>query len=228
MAGKTKAAALQAVEDYIKTEAFLTAIDEVVEKAIDKHITRFIDRLDTLEKANTGLTERMDGIDGKSLELETSLTARKTEIKSLNGLIEAQATSINNLKLAMNEAEQYSRRNCLKIYGVKESDSENTDEIICRLATERLGVLMVTTDLDRSHRIAPRSNNALAGNSRELAYRRRRGSDIHQPVAPEGCPEKRQGQGGVVLRWGIVILLPATNGKTTKRTIHSKEDIEKL
>ena len=91
----------------------------------------------------------MDGIDPKSLELETSLTARKAEIKSLNDHIEAQATSINNLKLAMNEAEQYSRRNCLKFNGVKESDSENTDEIICRLATERLGVPMVMTDLDR-------------------------------------------------------------------------------
>ena len=113
----------------------------------------------------------MDGIDGKSLELDTSLTARKAEINSLNDLIEVQASSINNLKLAMNEAEQYSRRNCLKIYGVKESVSENTDEIICRLATGRCGVPMVTTDLDRSHRVAPRSNNASdsraeGGNSR--------------------------------------------------------------
>ena len=32
-------------------------------------------------------------------------------------------------------------------------------------------------------------------------HRRRRGSDIHQPGAPVGCQEKRQGQGGVVLRW---------------------------
>ena len=159
MAGKTKAAALQAVEDYIKTEAFIEAIGDVVEKAIDKHIKKFIERLDDLEKANTDLTERIDRFDGKSLELETSLAARKAEIKRLNDLVEVQATSIDNLKLAMNEAEQYSRRNCLKFYGVKESDSENTDEIICRLANERLGVSITRTDLDRSHRVASRRNS---------------------------------------------------------------------
>ena len=78
----------------------------------------------------------------------------KKEIKSLNSLIVKQSNPIKNLQVSMNEADQYSRRNCLKFNGVKESPGEDTDDVILRIANERLGVPLAKTDIDRSHRIA--------------------------------------------------------------------------
>ena len=265
MSGKTKAtaeaAALQAVEDYLKTEAFVNAIQTAVERAIDKHLTTLIHRVDQLEEANTGIKERLDDNDGKILELETSLAARKTEIKRLNDLVDAQATSINNLELTMNEADQYSRRNCLKFYGVKESDSENTDELICQLATNRLGIPLIIADLDRTHRVASRKNGttdsqAQGANSKSrkpraiiakfFSYRLRsavirarrklKGTGIgvdealtstnHELLWAAKKHEK------VKEAWSsdgrIIALLPATGGKSIKRTIRSKTDLENI
>ena len=200
------------------------------------------------------IKERLDDNDGKILELETSLAARKTEIKRLNDLVDAQATSINNLELTMNEADQYSRRNCLKFYGVKESDSENT-------ATNRLGIPLTIADLDRTHRVASRKNGttdsqAQGANSKSrkpraiiakfFSYRLRsavirarrklKGTGIgvdealtstnHELLWAAKKHEK------VKEAWSsdgrIIALLPATGGKSIKRTIRSKTDLENI
>ena len=55
------------------------------------------------------------------------------------------------------EQEAYSRRNCLRIHGIAESANENTNELIVKLAREKLKIDMVVGDIDRSHRIYPRN-----------------------------------------------------------------------
>ena len=49
------------------------------------------------------------------------------------------------------DLEQYSRRNCLVLHGVNESNEENTNEIIIKTFSEELGVEIKEDDLDRSH-----------------------------------------------------------------------------
>ncbi|XP_071813706.1 uncharacterized protein [Apostichopus japonicus] len=54
---------------------------------------------------------------------------------------------------ALNEMEQYSRRNCLRFMGVAETKDEDTNAVIKPLAATKLGVTIRDEDLDRSHRI---------------------------------------------------------------------------
>ena len=76
--------------------------------------------------------------------------------------------TISNLLNKIDEIEQYSRRNCLLMNGIKEADppkenvsqetsevstQENTDIAILLLFNEKLGVDVHIKDIDRRHRI---------------------------------------------------------------------------
>lgn len=52
--------------------------------------------------------------------------------------------------------EQYSRRNCLRIHGMKETPNESTDDLALNLALGSLKIYLSLEHIDRSHRITPR------------------------------------------------------------------------
>ena len=62
---------------------------------------------------------------------------------------------IESLEAALEKQEQYSRRQCLRVYGIPESPQENTDQAILDLAA-KMGVNLDSRDIDRSHRITPK------------------------------------------------------------------------
>jgi hypothetical protein len=57
-------------------------------------------------------------------------------------------------------AEQYSRRNCVRVTGIPETNEEITDNIIMDMASE-LGANLTIDEIDRSHRLGPRSQSSL-------------------------------------------------------------------
>ena len=70
------------------------------------------------------------------------LAQENTELKS----------RVTKLEQAVDEAEQYSRRNCIRISKIPERPDEDTDELVMSLA-QSLNVRMSPSDIDRSHRI---------------------------------------------------------------------------
>ena len=66
----------------------------------------------------------------------------KDEIKKLE----------NTCKSNIDDLEQYSRRSCVRISGIKEEEGENTDELVLNLA-RRVSADIRPEDLDRSHRV---------------------------------------------------------------------------
>ena len=264
---KAEAAALQTIQDYLKSEAFFTAIDNAVEKAVDKQLGKIIERLTKVEEENRIITERLDNNDGRLLGLETRLDSKENEIKCLNDLLSQQKTTAENLKVSLNEAEQYSRRNCLKFYGVKEVNgaTEKTDDTICKIVNDRLGVALSPNDIDRSHRIAASKRDgdeAEAGQGatrsatkttrpraiivKLTTYRKRReiiksrrklkgtGIAIDEALTKTNQELLRAAKQHekVIEAWPsdgrIVVLLPATSGKTIKKVIHSKDELKIL
>ena len=56
------------------------------------------------------------------------------------------------LERKVDQAEQYSRRNCLRISGVKEHPFESTDDIVLKMAADIESEVQLS-DIDRSHRV---------------------------------------------------------------------------
>ena len=53
----------------------------------------------------------------------------------------------------MDRQEQYSRRNCILINGLKEEKNKSTDNRVLKLFREELNEDILLVDLDRTHRI---------------------------------------------------------------------------
>ena len=60
------------------------------------------------------------------------------------------------LQHQLNAQEQYSRRNYVRLFGVPEHEKENTNELVCDIARNHLGVNIKEDDIDRSHRVRRR------------------------------------------------------------------------
>ena len=53
----------------------------------------------------------------------------------------------------MERQEQYSRRNCILIQGLKEEMDQSTDDRVLKLFSEELNEDILLADLDRTHKI---------------------------------------------------------------------------
>ena len=61
--------------------------------------------------------------------------------------------SVKIFENQLDRQEQYSRRNCILIHGIIETQDENTDDISLRTINEHLQLELTEKDLDLTHRI---------------------------------------------------------------------------
>ena len=124
------------------------------------------------------------------------------------------------LEAKVDAAEQYSRRNCLRIAGVPENQSENTDVYVIDL-TRAIDAEVTLGDIERSHRVGKRRDS---GRPRDIivkfsSYRTRR------KVYGARTKTKDNGYRGVYInedltKLRIMLLMKAWNMVKTKH-IHS-------
>ena len=87
----------------------------------------------------------VNGLQDQVKELETS----NNKLAEENDLLRARVAT---LERKVDQGEQYSRRNCLRISGVKEAPLENTDNIVMQLAAA-IDADVDLPQIDRSHRL---------------------------------------------------------------------------
>ena len=86
-------------------------------------------------------------------ELEASLNVQKAVTNALSENKDKLEKWVALLESDLEEAQQYSRRTNVLIYGVKEEPDEDTDKISQDLFTEQMRVPIVDRDIARSHRL---------------------------------------------------------------------------
>ena len=68
----------------------------------------------------------------------------------------------------VDEMEQYSRRNCLVFLGTDESCDETTDDLIVETCNTNLSVDLAVEDIERSHRLGPKTLQDVAADGNSL------------------------------------------------------------
>ena len=76
---------------------------------------------------------------------------QKTKLKIKK--ISEMAQRVGKLESLVDRQEQYSRRNCLLVHGIEETNDENTDDLVLKSIYEKLDVYITENEIDRSHRI---------------------------------------------------------------------------
>lgn len=124
--------------------------------------------------------------------IDHDIQSKMSLIKKLEKQLQDLQHNMSKATLEIEELEAYSRRNCLRIQGLPESPTEKTDDVALKLIQERLGIDLLPSDIDRSHRLFPRHHESSHGpkpllvkfaryNVRDKVYRARtklRGSNI--------------------------------------------------
>ena len=67
---------------------------------------------------------------------------------------------VEDLEKKMQWQEQYSRRNCILIHGLKKEMNESTDDRVLKLFREELNEDVLLADLDRTHRIRKKRDSS--------------------------------------------------------------------
>ena len=126
------------MKDLLKSDAFIVLVKDSVDKKIAE------------------MQEVIDEQKALIHDLQVDDDKKKGDLKKLNETIKKQDDRLNNIDLKLNAEEQYSRRNCLRLFGYPEKHSENTDKIVMELANNALKVDLSLEDIEKSHRVGPK------------------------------------------------------------------------
>ena len=105
------------------------------------------------------VTESLDALSKKTDELETEIKIRIKKIQLLENRVEILEEEKESQGKEIDDLEQYSRRNCLLLHGVVETNAQCTDDIIIKTCAEDLGIDVKQEHLDRSHRLGKVKRN---------------------------------------------------------------------
>lgn len=110
-------------------------------------------------------------------ELKAALDRNSALIEKLETALKEKDEKISVLEAKLEEKhdclEQYQRRQCLRIFGVPESEGEDTDAIAVDVAAQ-IGVELEVHDIDRSHRVGRRGERPRPVIVKFVSYRKRR------------------------------------------------------
>lgn len=118
------------ISDMLK-ETFRGEIENLVQSVVNGVLKGLNDKIDNLEKNMTELHKQNVNLVNENV----ALTQR-----------------VVSLEKAVDQAEQYSRRNNLRISGYAEDSNENTDDIVMKIASD-IGCDLRLSEIDRSHRV---------------------------------------------------------------------------
>ena len=102
------------------------------------------------EKQLDSLVEALKLLSAKFEELEKNREKKDKKISDLEKKVESLESKLGD---CVDELEQYSRRNCLLIYGPRELEGENTNDVIMKTVKEEMDIDIREEDLDRTHRV---------------------------------------------------------------------------
>ena len=99
-------------------------------------------------------------------QVESATQTLKTELKSVQDRCTNLEKEVSALKVKNDDIEQYSRRMCLRIAGIKERENENVTQRVLDFA-DNLNVNINGDDIDRAHRVGRRTGSGGATNGDE-------------------------------------------------------------
>ena len=121
-------------------------------KSIENQVKELFTFHKEAKESQIKVTESLEFMSAKFDDLEKEIKKKNEKINQLEKTIENLAEKQKSLPSEIDNLEQYSRQNCLVLYGVNESNDKNTNEIIIKTFSEELGVEIKENDLERSHR----------------------------------------------------------------------------
>ena len=102
------------------------------------------------EKQLDSLPDALELLSAKFDELEKDHEKKNKKISEVEKKVNSLESKLGD---SVDELEQYSRRNCLLLHGVRELEGENKNDIIMKTMKEEIDIDIRQQDLDQKHRV---------------------------------------------------------------------------
>ena len=234
----------EVMDDLLTNSTFLDKIKQIVKSMVTTVVDATYQRLIDISEKNQGSIH----------DLQVNMDEAQKELKKLHEIVDSQKEQLDMLKRANNDLEQYSRRNCVRIFGIPEHHGEDPDQLaINDVFKKHLKLDISPTDIERSHRVGkvdpdPDKHRALIVKfcsyrvrKQVIASRRKlKGTkiSIQEDLTAKNQALYRKVYKSVKVNpkvesaWTsdgrIFAQVKATGGKTTKIIISSEADLAKL
>jgi len=86
------------------------------------------------------------------LKIQELMGKYEQEINNLKEIINEQNKTIEKLEQKADDAEQYSRRNLVRIFGIKENETENVEQTVIETMKQHLKIEISPGTIDNIHR----------------------------------------------------------------------------
>ena len=97
------------------------------------------------------LAELVQIISARFDKYEADRKKKDKMINSFKEKVSRLTEKINNLSSLVDEQEQYPRRNCILIHGVKKNQNEGIDEVVINKIESEMDLEISPADIDRTH-----------------------------------------------------------------------------
>ena len=114
-----------------------------------------------LKVINDEFNSKLADVVARTDIIDVKVQGQEIEHEGLKREVEKLSNDVRNAGKQMDELEQYSRRNCLILTGIKEDSDpgrEDTDEIILNVCNHKLGIDITSVCLDRTHRLGRKNS----------------------------------------------------------------------
>ena len=123
------------------------------------------------------ISTRVDLNESRILSLEISNDKKTAQIGDMESKLTDHSERIRALERKLEDSEQYSRRNCVRIFGIPERKGEQTDDIVLTIAKEKLGIDIDINDIDRSRRTGYIGTSNQSSTSKQTDHQRSQSQD---------------------------------------------------
>ena len=151
MAGKDTRAAVQKTEIIDSMTKLLNSKIDPISEKLEK-----LNKLDTIENSVGFALEEVKKIP----ELETSVNDLNRELKQLSSEVSTLKKENATLKEELLKQELYSRKNNIKIFGLKDTTQDNLEEKILT-TIQGTGISLTSRDIERVHFLGPPVTNRI-------------------------------------------------------------------
>ena len=86
-------------------------------------------------------------------EYEKERKKKEQIMKKLDENMLVMNKKVQNLEIEIDKHEHYSRRNCLLVHGIVETDDEDTDDLVIETISKKVNIEISPVDLDQMHKI---------------------------------------------------------------------------
>ena len=128
-------------------------LDEIISKKLGNLATK--QGIEELKILINGLHNRIEAQNNEIISLKEKVSSQDTEISQLKDRLGVLSASVEAIKKDSDANEQYSRRYCLRINGIKKDHDESGKDCINKVlkVCEKFNVSVKENDIDRAHRV---------------------------------------------------------------------------